>query len=490
VTIYLLETTLTLALALLASRLPRLAARTRYAIVFAALLKCALPSELITYAMSHYGMAPAKGLIALTAFGVASSALPAGEISHAQHWLTQALLALWLLIAASLILNAFVCAATARRSALIDTEPPLPREHAALDQAKARVGLTRSITILRSPFAAAPATIGVRRPVILLPLDGCDALDDDELAAILMHECAHVRRRDNLLGLIEIIVSGVLWFHPLVWLARRTLAETREVACDEAALGAAAPETYLNALTKLARGVIAAPLPSVSCMAASNLKERMRHIMQFRPSRLASHRLVTTAAAIFLAAFTLTAGAVRAAGGSEPAQSAYTMQYTIEIIGTDANGADRLLIAAQVLDPAGKVVKTPRVSTNSHTSASIRTDPDAGGTSFWMEFNGTAGTFRVLKDGTVVSETAVTGRVLPPKHLNTGIDLDLAGADFRDVMKTFGQLANVKIDVEPGVDSTVTVSLRNTPWEDALRKIVTDAGLQMHREGNTIHVTK
>ena len=204
----------------------------------------------------------------------------------------------------------------------------------------------------------------------------------------------------------------------------------------------------------------------------------------------ASHRLVTTAAAIFLAAFTFTAGAVRAAGGSEPAQSAYTMQYTVEVTGADANGADRVLIAAQVLDPAGKVVKTFRVSADIHTSASIRTDPDSDGLSFWMEFNGTAGTFRVLRKGTLVSETAVTGRLLPPKHLTNGIDLDLANADFRDVMKTFGQLANLKINVEPGIDSTVSVSLKNTPWEDALRKIVTDAGLQMHREGNTIHVTK
>jgi beta-lactamase regulating signal transducer with metallopeptidase domain len=484
VTTYLLETTLVLALALLASCLPRLAARTRHAILFAALLKCALPSALITYAMNHYGMAPSMGSITLRVFGAADSAIPVSEMSRPQPLLAEALIAVWLLIATILIQNAIVRAVKTWRTALTNTKPCSAHEHAAFARAMARVGLTRPVAIFRSPFASAPAVVGIRRSIILLPLEGCDALDDDELTAILTHECAHVRRRDNLLSLIEIVIAGALWFHPLVWLARQRLAQTREVACDESALVAAAPETYLHALTKLARGVVAPPLPAVSCMAASNLQERMRHIMEFRSSRVVSHRLVATSAALLLAIFTLTAGAVRAADDSKPSQPRFTMQYTVE-----EKSAGGILVEAQVSDPAGKVIKTASVSTHVGTTASTVTDPDSDGISFSIKFNGTLAKFRVLKNGKVVSEEVVQGRLLPKEHRD-GIDLDLAGADFRDVMKTFSQLANVKIDVEPGIDSTVTVSLKNTPWEDALRKIVTDSGLQMHREGNTIHVTK
>src|SRR5258708_22628535 len=171
------------------------------------------------------------------------------------------------------------------------------------------------------------------------------------------------------------------------------LAENREVACDESALGAAAPDTYLHALTKLAGGVVARPLPAVSRMAASNLQERMRHIMEFRSSRLVSHRLVATSAALLLAIFTLTAGAVRAADESKPSPSQFTMQYTVE-----EKGAGNILIEPQVFDPAAKVIRTPRVSTHVGIAASIRTDPDPDGVSTWIEFNGTLAKFRVLKN--------------------------------------------------------------------------------------------
>ena len=70
-------------------------------------------------------------------------------------------------------------------------------------------------------------------PVILLP-DGIDAhLTPLQLESVLLHEMAHVRRRDNVTGVIHRVVEILFWFHPLIWWMGARLHDERERACDE-----------------------------------------------------------------------------------------------------------------------------------------------------------------------------------------------------------------------------------------------------------------
>jgi hypothetical protein len=54
------------------------------------------------------------------------------------------------------------------------------------------------------------------------------------MEAMLAHELCHVRRRDNLVAAMHMMVEAVFWFHPLVWWIGVRLMEERERACDEA----------------------------------------------------------------------------------------------------------------------------------------------------------------------------------------------------------------------------------------------------------------
>jgi bla regulator protein BlaR1 len=97
-----------------------------------------------------------------------------------------------------------------------------------------------------------PAVQGVFRPRISLP-SGLDCLlSRQELDAVLMHELAHARRRDNLISLLYEVAVSVLWFHPLVWLAGARMSLYRELSCDESVIEKAHGRALVSALAKLA----------------------------------------------------------------------------------------------------------------------------------------------------------------------------------------------------------------------------------------------
>lgn len=94
-------------------------------------------------------------------------------------------------------------------------------------------GIAAPVEIRASPGVMEPGVVGWRRPLLLLPQGIAERLSPSEMNAILAHELCHVRRRDNLLALIHMIVEAIFWFHPLVWWIGARLIEERECACDE-----------------------------------------------------------------------------------------------------------------------------------------------------------------------------------------------------------------------------------------------------------------
>src|SRR5580692_6453257 len=91
--------------------------------------------------------------------------------------------------------------------------------------------------------------------------------------AIVIHELAHWRRRDNLTAALHMIVEGLFWFHPLIWWIGSRLVIEREQACDEAVIQSRCDrQAYAEALLKICRGYLHQPLPCVSGVAGGDLK--------------------------------------------------------------------------------------------------------------------------------------------------------------------------------------------------------------------------
>jgi TonB family protein len=87
-------------------------------------------------------------------------------------------------------------------------------------------------TLLISGELEGPATVGVRRPVVLLPRRVLD-MPASVQRAIVCHELVHVTRRDWVQTIAEEIWCAVLWFHPAARLIASRLSLARETVVDQ-----------------------------------------------------------------------------------------------------------------------------------------------------------------------------------------------------------------------------------------------------------------
>jgi len=129
------------------------------------------------------------------------------------------------------------------------------------------------------PACQTPGVRGIWRSCLVLPDDLAGKLEPSELQAVLVHELAHIRRRDNFWAAAVRLVVSVFWFHPLLWWLERRLLIERERACDEQVLaGGAQASDYLSGILKVCRMAYAGA-HGYAGATGSNLKQRMEQIM-------------------------------------------------------------------------------------------------------------------------------------------------------------------------------------------------------------------
>jgi beta-lactamase regulating signal transducer with metallopeptidase domain len=112
------------------------------------------------------------------------------------------------------------------------TDDPLV---SALEGACLQLGVRRSVTLLIHPDKAIPVVWGIFRCYLLLPAAAWE-WSDEQLRSVLLHELAHVKRRDAIAQLLTQIACALHWFNPLVWLAAWRIGSERERACDDLVL--------------------------------------------------------------------------------------------------------------------------------------------------------------------------------------------------------------------------------------------------------------
>jgi len=155
------------------------------------------------------------------------------------------------------------------------------------------------------PSIAGPITIGIFRRAVLLPTGWAQSLPQEDLAAALAHEFAHMQRRDFARNLFYELLALPVAYHPILWITRSRLTESREILCDDLAAAAVdGKKNYAHSLLRVASLLTHPPRPStynaIGIFDANNFERRVMNLTRNHLELRTPRRIATTAACIAL----------------------------------------------------------------------------------------------------------------------------------------------------------------------------------------------
>jgi beta-lactamase regulating signal transducer with metallopeptidase domain len=203
----------------------------------------------------------------------------------------QAVALFWL--AGSVVTFAVAAVRVQRFSRILRLAQPFSDEANRQVEALARrLGLGRVPRLWSVPGAVSPMLWSLGGPPrLIVPEELWKSCDDRQRATLLAHELAHLRRRDHWVRGLELLVTGLYWWLPTVWLARRALREAEEHCCDAWVVWALPDaartyaETLLQTVDFLSGAGSSVPVGASGLGHLHHLKRRLIMIMQGTTSR-------------------------------------------------------------------------------------------------------------------------------------------------------------------------------------------------------------
>ncbi|HEX3746773.1 MAG TPA: M56 family metallopeptidase [Bryobacteraceae bacterium] len=271
--------------------LPRTNAATRHLVWWAVLaLVLILPLAAIRPAPPAAATpAPVKVASLPAAAPAAAAVAPPSAPAHAVfplelrpgEWMLL-VLALWFpfaLVQLLRIAGSFAYIRKVKRTSLAAPPEVAKRFHHWL----AACGIQRPVRLLISNRVVSPMATGFRRPAVILPQGLPAQFQDGELDHVLLHELAHIARRDDWTNLLARAIGVAAGLHPVAAWTLRQIARERELACDDwvvARTGEARPyAASLARLFEVCRPRRGAVLATGMAENASRLGERIESLL-------------------------------------------------------------------------------------------------------------------------------------------------------------------------------------------------------------------
>jgi hypothetical protein len=287
----------------------------------------------------------------------------------------------------------------------------------------------RVAQLVVSDEVRAAAVIGCGTPVIAVAPALMEHLTAAELDRVVIHEWAHVQRRDDLGNIAQVTARLLAGWHPGVWWLDRWLHAEREVACDEMTVRlTGSSKIYAACLVKLASLPLASQevLPALGVLSSASLAARVERIVSrtSHPSENRSQMLLTVSM-LLLVGVSSAVGSLRIVEAEMVSPELDAVAHARLTPGDTANESARTIVATTVpttVSPAPrsasirKAVTTVRQSptdaaTSTHSSAGTATDDSP------TEFVHTPVAAAILAE-TGTTETAdagIPGEPIPPQ---------------------------------------------------------------------------
>jgi TonB family protein len=219
----------------------------------------------------------------------------------------------------------------------------------------------QDVTIAASSQVFGPVTLGIQRKLLLLPVNVLEQLPEADLHTVIAHEFAHMRRKDFMKNLLYELLCLPVSYHPLLWLTRARIMESREMVCDQMASAVTGTNEYAQSLLRLASLLITGTLGrtphTIGIFDANLFERRLMNVTEKQQEIRGVRRAVVLAACAALAlatcgsALALGMHANAASGGSDSNANKAPKQLTVS---ADEMQHNILTKAVPVYPPAAK----------------------------------------------------------------------------------------------------------------------------------------
>jgi bla regulator protein blaR1 len=203
---------------------------------------------------------------------------------------------------------------------------PWPQQ---LQNLSIRLRVSKPVALLETCVAEVPVVIGYLRPLILVPVGMLAAMPAAQVEALLLHELAHIQRRDYLVNLLQTVVEGFLFYHPATWWISGVIRAERENCCDDLVVAASGDaREYAAALTALEQTRWAADQTALASTGGSLVKRIRRLLYQSEGLALAPLLSAGILTIVVAAALVAWQAGVPAQNQQHPAAQSKDSRYT------------------------------------------------------------------------------------------------------------------------------------------------------------------
>ncbi|MGA9462829.1 MAG: M56 family metallopeptidase [Terracidiphilus sp.] len=208
-----------------------------------------------------------------------------------------------------------------------------------------RIGIA-DLPVATSAEVFGPVTLGIFKKLVLLPVSMAAGLPEAEVNAVLAHEFAHIQRNDFLKNLGYELLALPVSYHPLFWLTRERIMESREMICDQMAAELSDRDAYAHSLLRLASLLVegmSIRIPhAIGIFDANTLERRLMRLTERRNEIRGWRRLGIAAACAVL--------------GVGTCASALALEMHVDAVATD--GADSVAKKAGPIAVSAKVMES------------------------------------------------------------------------------------------------------------------------------------
>jgi bla regulator protein blaR1 len=143
---------------------------------------------------------------------------------------------IWFIILSAQFIKLIANAGYVQRIKHYKTHAPTRYWKRRMQELAEQLQIKPRVLLLQSEIVKVPVMVGFLKPVILFPFSMMMQLPAEQVEAVLLHELAHIKRKDYLVNLLQNFAEIIFFFNPGVLWISSLIREERENCCDDIAI--------------------------------------------------------------------------------------------------------------------------------------------------------------------------------------------------------------------------------------------------------------